>query len=37
MVHFLGNIEENPDATQRLLQFVGEIDPGNSSLAHLGI
>lgn len=35
MVHFLANIEENPDATQRLLQFVGEIDPGNSSLAHL--
>jgi hypothetical protein len=35
MVHFLTNIEENPDATRRLLQFVGEVDPGNSSLAHL--
>jgi uncharacterized protein YfeS len=35
MIHFLTNIEENPDATQRLLLFLDEIDPENRSLVHL--
>lgn len=35
MVHFLANIEENPEAVQRLLRFIEEIDPENTSLVHL--
>jgi len=35
MIHFLTNIEENPEATQRLLRFVEDVDPGNAALAHL--
>jgi hypothetical protein len=35
MLHFLTNVEENPKATQRLLAFLDEVDPYNTSLAHL--
>lgn len=35
MIHFLTNIEENPDATQRLLHFVANVDSENPSLVHL--
>lgn len=35
MVHFLANIEENPEAVQRLLRFIEEIDPESTSLVHL--
>jgi hypothetical protein len=35
MIHFLTNIEENPDAAQRLLSFIDGIDSNNSALAHL--
>jgi hypothetical protein len=35
MIHFLTNIEENPDATQRLLKFIEVVDPENEALAHL--
>ncbi|SDJ52674.1 hypothetical protein SAMN05216226_104239 [Halovenus aranensis] len=35
MVHFLGSIEEDPAAVQRLLRFIEEIDPRNKALAHL--
>ena len=35
MLHFLTNVEENPKATQRLLAFLDEVDPYNTSLVHL--
>jgi len=35
MIHYMANIEENPEATQRLLAFIDEVDPENRSLAHL--
>ena len=35
MVHFLANIEENPSAVRRLLQFVETVDPENTALAQL--
>lgn len=35
MIHFLANVEENPDATQRLLSFLSDVDPENPALAHL--
>jgi len=35
MAHYLTNVEEDPGALQRLLQFVEEIDPQNTALAHL--
>lgn len=35
MIHFLGNIEEDPAAVQRLLRFIEGIDPQNPALAHL--
>ncbi|WP_255197999.1 hypothetical protein [Halorarius litoreus] len=35
MIHFFANIEENPEAVQRLLRFVREVDSENSSLVHL--
>lgn len=35
MAHFLGNIEENPAAVQRLLKFIEDLDPSNNALAHL--
>jgi hypothetical protein len=35
MLHYLANIEENPDAVQRLLRFLEDIDPNNRALAHL--
>jgi hypothetical protein len=35
MLHFLANIEENPDAVQRLLRFISTIDPDNRVLDHL--
>lgn len=35
MVHFLANIEENPEAVQRLLRFIAEVDPENTALVHL--
>lgn len=34
-LHYLANIEENPDAVQRLLRFIEEVDENNRSLAHL--
>jgi len=34
MVHFLSSIEEDPAAVQRLLQFVQDVDPENTALAH---
>lgn len=33
-LHYLANIEENPDAVQRLLQFLGDVDPSNRALDH---
>ncbi|MUV87810.1 hypothetical protein GJ631_14930 [Natronomonas sp. CBA1123] len=35
MIHFLTNIEENPEATQRLLEFIAEVDSENRSVIHL--
>lgn len=35
MLHYLANVEENPDAVQRLLRFLAEVDEDNRSLAHL--
>jgi len=35
MLHYLANIEENPDAVQRLLYFLKDVDPENRALAHL--
>jgi len=35
MIHFMGNIEEDPAAVQRLLRFIEDVDPENSVLAHL--
>jgi len=35
MIHYLEDIERNPKATQRLLQFIEEVDPENTALAHL--
>ncbi len=34
-LHYLANIEENPDAVQRLLRFLAEVDENNRSLVHL--
>lgn len=35
MLHFFANIEENPDAVQRLLRFISAVDPDNRALDHL--
>lgn len=35
MIHYFKNVEENPDATRRVLTFVREIDPDNSAVATL--
>ncbi|GAB3321463.1 hypothetical protein [Haloplanus salinarum] len=35
MIHFMGNIEEDPAAVQRLLRFIEGVDPENPALAHL--
>jgi len=35
MVHFLEHVEENPTATERLLEFIEGVDPDNTALAHL--
>lgn len=35
MIHFMGNIEEDPAAVQRLLRFIEDVDPENPALAHL--
>ncbi len=35
MIHFLGNIEEDPAAVQRLLRFLSDVDSDNPALAHL--
>jgi hypothetical protein len=35
MLHYLANIEENPDAVQRLLRFLKTVDSENRALAHL--
>lgn len=35
MLHFFANIEENPDAVQRLLRFISTVDPDNRALDHL--
>jgi hypothetical protein len=37
MLHYLANVEQDPDAVQRLLRFVHEFDPENSAMAHLKI
>jgi len=34
-IHYLTNVEENPKATQRLLQYVSKVDPDNRALDHL--
>lgn len=34
MLHFFANIEENPDAVQRLLRFISTVDPDNRALDH---
>jgi hypothetical protein len=35
MLHYLANIEENPDAVQRLLRFLEAVDEDNRALVHL--
>ena len=35
LIHFLANIEQNPDAVNRLLAFIAENDPTHESLVHL--
>jgi hypothetical protein len=35
MVHYFKNVEENPDATKRVLEFLEEVDPENSAVATL--
>lgn len=35
MLHYLANVEENPDAVQRLLGFLNRVDPDNRALDHL--
>lgn len=35
MLHYLANIEENPDAVQRLLRFIETVDENNRALVHL--
>lgn len=35
MAHYLTNIEEDPGALQRLLQFIEDVNPNNTALAHL--
>lgn len=35
MLHYLANIEENPDAVQRLLRFLQTVDEDNRALVHL--
>jgi hypothetical protein len=35
MLHYLANIEENPDAVQRLLRFLKRVDEDNRALVHL--
>jgi hypothetical protein len=35
MIHYFKNVEENPDATTRILGFVNEVDPGNSAVDSL--
>jgi hypothetical protein len=34
-LHYLANVEEDPDAVQRFLQFIESVDPNNRSLVHL--
>ncbi|MEZ3142898.1 hypothetical protein [Halobaculum sp. MBLA0143] len=34
-LHYLANVEENPDAVQRFLQFIEEVDEDNRALDHL--
>ena len=35
MLHYLANVEENPDAVQRLLRFIETVDEDNRALVHL--
>lgn len=35
MIHYFKNVEENPDATRRILEFLLEVDPENSAVATL--
>jgi len=35
MAHYLSNVEEDPGAVQRLLEFINDVDPNNTALAHL--
>jgi len=37
MIHYLANVEQDPDAVQRLLNFVHDFDPKNRAMAHLNI
>jgi len=37
MIHYLANVEQDPDAVQRLLHFVHDFDPKNRAMAHLNI
>ncbi|GAA0218587.1 hypothetical protein [Halobaculum roseum] len=37
MIHYIANVEQDPDAVQRLLRFVHEFDPENPAMAHLKI
>lgn len=37
MIHYLANVEQDPDAVQRLLSFIHEFDPKNTAMAHLNI
>lgn len=34
MLHFLSHVEQNPDAVERLLAFIGERDPRHDSLIY---
>jgi len=35
VLHYLAHIEQNPDATSRLLAFIAQHDPSHPSLAHI--
>lgn len=37
MIHYLANVEQDPDAVQRLLNFVQDFDPKNTAMAHLNV
>ena len=35
MVHYYANVEQNPSGTQRLLEFINQVDPTNTALGQL--